>query len=692
MLTYLELTVGRDIKSEIDNIGYPAAIKYLRDRGIPTSLIEDLGIRILPASEVIGRARGVPARDDRLAIIFPHFDHSGDYIEWWSSRLVEVGFRPSIVSISNLVPTRKKSKMFCPPNEAPHAYLPPILDWAKIERGDKVYIHESVIKSMNGAMLDYWSIGLNGVWGWTSKKHGQSLSRELLHMAWRAKELKPIIVFDSNAADNDDIKDAIICLAARLFEITGVRAKHLLLPKSPEGTNWGFDDFCVRHGEKISKEFLDSEAQDIDLDPIELMKIQLNTEVCVVRDIQCVVEQATGVIMTTSSFINTNYNDYTASVIQANGVPKKVNVPKLWMADQRRTEAMRMTYAPGEDKMIDGDLNTWRGMGLEPQAGDVKLWLELLETNVPNPELRKWVEAWFAYPLQQLGKKMTTFLHLFGPPGTGKQALLHPIVRIFGDNAVTVSRREIASDFNAAYANKQFINLDEIHGGSGRDGELVSNKIKMLVTGGTMIVNAKNKPEYEVPNVANLVTTSNHMDGLRIDMDDRRAAVIRFGARGGQWVKDKWDEYFAWADGDGAAALYAHLLSLDIGWFNPYGSAPVTEDKRDVVLATRTPIQQWVIQLDENPDEVLPPICGHYCLMTNEELAQYALGDHPMGVTPSGKKILGDALRDLGFSRTGNVKIARKTPRFWVIRKKDEKWEDPVKIRNQLKLQAFPGA
>ena len=245
MLTFPQIVqTGPGITTELQNMGFPLVLKYLRDRGIESSMLDDLGIHILPASEVIGRSRGAATADDRLAVIFPHFNVAGDYIDWWSARLVETGLRPVVHSIANLAP-HKRGKMYCPPNEAPHAYLPPILEWTALQRGDRVYIHESCIKAINGARLKRYSLGLNGVWGWGSKKHSLGLVQELKDLPWKALDLQPVIVFDSNAADNWDVQAAISQLAARLLEITGRTAVHILLPRAADGDHLGFVDFCV---------------------------------------------------------------------------------------------------------------------------------------------------------------------------------------------------------------------------------------------------------------------------------------------------------------------------------------------------------------------------------------------------------------------------------------------------------------
>jgi len=668
MLTFPQINVERGIQSEIDSFGFPAVLRYLEKRGIPRSMLDDLGIKIFPAADLIARARNVTsAIDDRLAVIFPHFNASGDYIDWWSARLVDTGLRPVVSSFANLVP-HKRGKMFCPPNEMPHAYLPPTLDWAKLEEGARVYIHESAIKAINGARLGRWSVGLNGVWGWSSRKHAVALMPELRDLPWKSRRLQPVIVFDSNAEDNWDIQSATGRLASKLLELTGQHASHLLLPRAPDGTHWGFDDFCVRHGDKIALEWLDSEATPVAIDELELLKIQLNDEVCIVRSLGRIAEQSSGTLMTRAVFTDVNYAHYTAFVED-----HAVNVPRLWLSDSRRVEVDTLTYMPGSERISNGALNLWRGMVLEPSEGDVSRWMALLERNVTDLGLRKWFIQWMAYPLQNLGAKMNTFVHLFGPPGCGKQAILHPLMRAYGSNAVTIGKDQIASTFTSIYANKQFINLDEIHGGTDSVALSIINKIKRLVTDPMFTVNAKGQPEYQVPNCSNIVSTANYSDALRLDDDDRRCAVIRFGTRGGQWSREEWEAYFHWINTEGASEVYGFLLRVDTTGFDPMGWAPMTEDKVEVTRATRRVDEQWVNILWEDPDQVLPPILKGRCLMTGSELAQYCYGDDPMGVTPAKKNTLGIRMHSAGFPKI-TLKIDGRPERYWVIRRRDEEW------------------
>lgn len=666
--------------NEVNMPGLNKVHQYLRARGVDPADIDKLGLLIVPARELIARARGVPSfsEDSRLALVFPHTDVNGKQIDWWSARLISPDDRPIVAtSFAALTEQKKWGKMFCPPQEAPHAYLVPALNWSQLKRGDNVYIHESCIKAINGASLGYWSVGLNGVRGYSARKHGMGLVDELRALPWRALSLTPIIVFDSNAADNWDVQHAIGALAAKLHEITGQRAKHILLPRDKAGDHWGFDDFRVAMGDEESRRFLDSanDAKVVDLSAVELKKLALNEEVCIVRSLGRVVEQKTGTLMSRQTFTDVNYATWTALGEE----DKVVSVPRAWLIDDRRVEVEKLEYAPGQDRLVPGQfLNLWRGMGVEPEAGECDKWLELLKQQVPDEKLRRWLIQWFAYPLQHLGAKMNTYVHLYGPPGTGKNALLAPLVEIYGRNGLVIGKDQIASSFNSVYATRQLVNLDEMHSGNDTGALAITNRIKMLVTTPRLVVNTKGQPEYEVDNHINLVTTSNYSDSIKFDEGERRACVIKFEAHMSQvW----WVAYFSDLR---SSQVYSYLLGVDMTGFDPSAIAPETEWKDIVIDSTRDAMTKWVHDLWADPDAALPDIMRKMRFLTPEQLGAAYHPNEPGRNTPGLRNMIGNRMNDMGFRRTPLVKIDGSPKRFWVVRDRDAEWT-PDEIRAEMK-------
>lgn len=660
--------------------GIQQAYNYLRVRGISPEYAHDLGLVILPARELLSRVRGKTSHDARLAIVFPH-----EGTEWWSARLVDSGLRMAVQSFDDL--TVARGKMTCPPNEPPHAYLVPTLDWGSLQDNARIYIHESCIKAANGARLGRWSIGLNGVWGWTSRKHNIALVEELRGLPWKSKKLRPTIVFDSNYEDNWDVQAAASRLAAKLHEITGSECDLLVTPRCSDDRHQGFDDFAVSAGNDAATAWLDQEGTPLDIAPVEVLKSQLNSEVCVVRSLGRIAEQATGTLMTRQVFTDVNYADYNV----LDDEDKVVNVPRVWLTDSRRTTVNALSYQPGEPVLTsDGDLNLWRGMGRDPQQGDVTPWLDLLENNVPDEGLRRWILQWMAYPLQNMGRKMNSFLLLFGPSGTGKDMILRPLHRIYGDNAIMVSNDELKSTFTSLYSAKQFIHANELVRVR-QDNELVNQKIKMIVTSEKLTVNQKGQPEYKIRNVANLAITSNYVDCVKLDEDDRRACVVEWGAH--QKVErrkdqDYWVPLVEWIDGDGAAAVYDYLLGVDMEGFDPMAWAPGTEAKDEVIDAGRSSVEAFVHRLIEDPDAELGGAFSGKPLFTAKELAVIHYGCSPDDLKPQQVDLLSKKLRSAGVPRANegkNLKVAGAVARYWVIRRVGEDWSSPAKCQKALK-------
>lgn len=674
----LTMTPGTDITPGIDRV-----YAYLAKRGICRDDIDALNLWIVPAGALITQARGAGnSMDTRLAVVFPHYGVGGVPIDWWSARLIDAGMPMGAKGFGALV-ERKMGKMFCPPNEPPHAYLVPTLDWTQLKRGDYVYIHESCIKAVAGAKLGFWSVGLNGVRGWSSRKHELALVDELRGLPWKALQLQPVIVFDSNAADNWDVQHAISGLAAKLEEVTGQCARHILLPPGPAG-HWGFDDFCVARGAEESRLYLESahRAEPVEVSSFERLRLELQRKVCVVRSLGRIAEQDTGTLMTRGTFTDVNYAHYVCEGDEG----KQVSVPRVWMTDERRVEVEGLRYVPGGEPIVplvpgkerESYLNLWRGMGVEPEPGDVGPWLELLEAQIPDAELRKWVIQWFAYPLQVLGGKLNTYVHMFGPPGTGKNAIIKPILRIYGGNGVVISKDQIESSFNSIYAGRQFVNLDELTRGSDSAVRAVTQRIKMLTTTPTLVVNKKGEPEYEVDNVANLVTLSNYLDSVRLDDGERRALVLRIGVQMGDVF---WRRFWEWSpprkvadDWESAAAVYAHLLGVDLSDFNPAAWAPHTEWREDVLDAGRDPMEKWVRDLWDDPESALPPILRGAKVLTPEQVGAAYLPDDPHKNTPGLRNQLGQRMQERGFKRTGQIKVDGAPKRFWIIEDKDGEW------------------
>lgn len=704
MLTFAEIALSfRNEREEKKFPGIDRVWKYLADRGVSRETADACGLHIMQAVELIAAARRSPnvnAVDNRAAVVFPHYK-LGDkesLIEWWSARLVPLSDKTElrvVASFGDLVDPAKRAtpgKMFCPPNEAPHGYMPPVFPWAALRDGQRVYIHESALKALNGALLGEASVGLNGVWGFASRKHGIALIEELRDLPWKALKLQPVIVFDSNAHDNWQVQAAEAALATKLLEITGRLAVALRVPKPDGGGDQGFDDFRQRVGDVEAKAWLQGDGTPVDISEWRSLMLQLSSEVCVVRELGRIADQATGDLMTRAVFTDVNYAHFTVEVED-----RQVNVAKSWLASVDRVEVQSLEYSPGQGRLVRSgtglpNLNLWRGMGLEPEPGDVDPWLELLANNVENDDLRQWIIAWCAYPLQNPGCKLNTYILLFGPSGTGKNLLFKPLHRVYGDNAVMVDTDALRSTFTSLYSQKQFVHADELVRARG-DEDIISQRIKALVTQEKLTVNKKGQPEYKVDNHLNLVITSNYWDCVKLDSDDRRAAVIRWGEGGVDRRGDQpyWQRYVRWADGLGANALYAWLLEQDLRWFDPTAWAPPTAWKEQVKEAAMGPMESWVHDLWLDPKGVLPLISMDRSVWTAKELSVLYYGMGEADLSPGKIKAMANALRNAGFQQAHGGNLVKrpgtdKPERFWVVQQRDAAWDSKAVVAHLKRL------
>lgn len=700
----------------------PEVQQYLAKRGISIPLAAELRLKILRASALFTAARGAaapaPYEDDRYAIVFPHHNPLDlSTLDWWSARLVPplttpVVSGPRLVHSfggSTYVEPIQRGKMFCPPNSPPAAYIPVgnpdsgLPDWHSIPKGSKIFFHESVIKAINGARLNTYSIGLNGVWGWGSRKHNIALLPEIRDLPWKSLELNPVILFDTNINTSQQVELAAKRLAEKLLEVTGRTARLLRMSTSPDilgGEEYGFDDYCVAVGDAVAQDFLAQDGEPMDLSEVELLRLELNQKVCVVKTLSRVVDIETGTLMTTAAFTELNYATYQAEMLNANGEPKPVSVPKLWLKDPRRTQVDVLAYAPGKERLILDQsptaLNTWQGMGVNPSAGNVDQWLTLLVNNAPSEEIAEWVLDWLAYPLQHPGAKLNTLLLIFGPSGTGKDMFLSPMHSIYGSNAVKISNDELKSQFTSLYAAKQFVHADEMKRVANA-ADAVNQKIKGMVTNMTMTVNRKGDPEYKIKNVLNLAITSNYYDCIKLDEDDRRAAVIRWQPKRHdcdmRGIQTYWGPLAKWLESEeGAAAIYDFLLNRDLSKFDPAAWAPGTEAKSEVIDAARTPLERYVYQLRTEPDTALPPLTEGRTLFTAKELALYHLGQEP---AKGQSEALSNEMRNQNFHWANRGKTLRTKAgvgKWWVVPRADQPkqdWDDPQVCAAHLKAHGL---
>jgi hypothetical protein len=126
-------------------------------------------------------------------------------------------------------------------------------------------------------------------------------------------------------------------------------------------------------------------------------------------------------------------------------------------------------------------------------------------------------------------KKANVAFILKGLKGTGKSTISEILKAIFGSHTAVISDGEhIVGQFNDSLEAKVFIFLEEA---TFSKSNKTDAKIKDAITGGTIRINAKNKPIIEYPNILDIGFGSNESNVVKQTADERRYLDLELGNR-----------------------------------------------------------------------------------------------------------------------------------------------------------------
>ena len=261
-----------------------------------------------------------------------------------------------------------------------------------------------------------------------------------------------------------------------------------------------------------------------------------------------------------------------------------------WLGHPGRRQYAGLVYAPGE-ALPSNILNLWQGFAVEPMAGDVSLWLQVLEAVVTNDADRLYVLRWLAWKIQNPGGVPDTILIFKGAKGAGKNSIFDPIVLLFGRHGMATDEPLlIAGQFTIQLMTLSFAMLDEaIFAGDPRQ----TDRIKSRVTAKTMHYEQKGMDPVQGVNRCAYVMLTNHEYVWQATSDERRAVVIEAGEslRGNL---EFWTRYNAWGVGPGPAALLHYLQGIDLTGFNPRQIPKGEALRKQIELtALREPAAAW---------------------------------------------------------------------------------------------------
>jgi len=259
----------------------------------------------------------------------------------------------------------------------------------------------------------------------------------------------------------------------------------------------------------------------------------------------------------------------------------------------------RMEFDPARDEQIF----KYRGLRYfnayapphEPPPRDeahkksaVKIFKEHVGYLATSEEEEKHLLDYFAFCVQNKGKKVDWTPLIISDEGLGKSVFYELFAQIFGEhNCAAVSADNLLGGWSHFMAQKLFVvshevKMKESHG---------LEKLKTLISEKRVEINGKHDRIYDTKNCANFLLLSNEPDALRLTMKSRRFLVIFSRAE----PRDKayYDALFS-AIYNGAGWIEDYLLARDLKDFTPHGPAPKTEGLRMLALVSRGDGAAWM--------------------------------------------------------------------------------------------------
>jgi hypothetical protein len=321
-----------------------------------------------------------------------------------------------------------------------------------------------------------------------------------------------------------------------------------------------------------------------------------------------------------------------------------------WLKHPLRRQHDRLVLAPGESRVTkDNCLNEWMGFAVKPVAGDVQPFVDLLARLVPEDQARAYLLAWLAHLIQHPGTKMHVSPVLWSTEeGVGKNLLLECISSIIGPtHSVVIGQSELSSDFNTWAARKIFVIGDEV---SSSDRRQDRDKLKGLITGRDLHINAKHQPLRMTPNLLNFVFLSNHNDALFLGDTDRRYFVLEIKAP--RLPEPEIDRFVTWRDTSGLGALLHYLLTVNTKSFKPKAPAPMSDAKLQMIQDNRSDLETWMSDLMSSD---VAALLGREIVAASEVASRYSIETGHR--KPSSKTVVGIARRFGAWIRPSQVKL-----------------------------------
>ena len=255
--------------------------------------------------------------------------------------------------------------------------------------------------------------------------------------------------------------------------------------------------------------------------------------------------------------------------------------------------------------------NIWWPANVRRVKGDPKPFLDHLARVLPKPEDQSILLRYMAALVQFAGHKFQWMPLLIGVEGNGKSFFSRCVAAAVGQRYTHwPAADKLGKQFNAWLFGKVFFAIEDISIGDSHD---VWEKLKPMITGENIEVEAKGVDQRTDEISGNFMANSNHKNGVRATANDRRVSQLWCGQQAlADLKRDGFTQAYMptlydWAryqDGFAIVAEFLHTYPLgadDLKWV--LGRAPRTTSTDAAIQAGLGRIEQQVMEAVEQ-DEI----------------------------------------------------------------------------------------
>ena len=347
---------------------------------------------------------------------------------------------------------------------------------------------------------------------------------------------------------------------------------------------------------------------------------------------------------------------------------------KFWKLHKDSKVCVDFTYKPNDENRfvyVDKKLmiNVYEKNDIQPDPkADTDIFYALLKHVIPHEAERNHFLDWYAFPLQNPGKKIRHALILQSDGfQLGKGSLFDLHRDILGKNNTRKIELAEALDKGKNYLlNYQTVLIDEAKSsGSWSEKAQLINTLKTIITEGSVGIRQLYKEYSEQDTITNYWINTNYRDAFPLPANEVRYWVYFCPNQRNQKMLDEF--HLQRLSGTLAPGVMADLLDRDLSKFNPLAPAPHTIYRDQMSKMADRPLNDFIKEQFEQ--EVFP---FDRDIMSTVELFDYLKIEKRLKVTRI--REVADALSLIGGVCKKQIPIATVGSRatVWIIRNHDD--------------------